>query len=222
MTNSSNRGTAEPYARFIPREELDGFAAWRPDAFGDERRDALGRQRGPAQRRATCRPAGGAPGGLPGRLPRRPGRARRLQADLRARRSRRSWRRWWRPSTPAFAEPRNADRRQRGAHRHGAGAPGRAQRTGDAPRAGGAGGHEAVNAVLLSARHIRVFVHPDDHGAGAGRCRRGAGRARCAAAGRRHARARRLPRRIRPRQPSTRASRRAGRRPPAFWASRCR
>jgi flagellar assembly protein FliH len=23
-----------PYARFIPREELKGFAAWRPDSFG--------------------------------------------------------------------------------------------------------------------------------------------------------------------------------------------
>lgn len=32
MTNSSNPTPA--YARFIPREELDGFTAWRPDAFG--------------------------------------------------------------------------------------------------------------------------------------------------------------------------------------------
>lgn len=31
MTNSSSSS----YTRFIPREELDGFAAWRPDAFGD-------------------------------------------------------------------------------------------------------------------------------------------------------------------------------------------
>jgi flagellar assembly protein FliH len=36
VTNSSERaGGPHPYARFIPREELDGFAAWRPDAFGD-------------------------------------------------------------------------------------------------------------------------------------------------------------------------------------------
>lgn len=31
MMNSSNSN----YTRFIPREELEGFAAWRPDAFGD-------------------------------------------------------------------------------------------------------------------------------------------------------------------------------------------
>jgi flagellar assembly protein FliH len=36
VTASSDRsGGSSPYARFIPREELDGFAAWRPDAFGD-------------------------------------------------------------------------------------------------------------------------------------------------------------------------------------------
>ena len=32
MTHSSKSSTA--YARFIPREELRGFAAWTPDAFG--------------------------------------------------------------------------------------------------------------------------------------------------------------------------------------------
>jgi flagellar assembly protein FliH len=35
VTNSSDRPASSPYARFIPREELEGFAAWRPDAFGD-------------------------------------------------------------------------------------------------------------------------------------------------------------------------------------------
>ena len=36
MTNSSDRsGAAHPYARFIPREEVGGFAAWRPEALGD-------------------------------------------------------------------------------------------------------------------------------------------------------------------------------------------
>ncbi|HET9822192.1 MAG TPA: FliH/SctL family protein [Burkholderiaceae bacterium] len=36
MTSSSERTAgASAYARFIPREELDGFAAWRPHAFGD-------------------------------------------------------------------------------------------------------------------------------------------------------------------------------------------
>ncbi|MEF7613068.1 FliH/SctL family protein [Aquincola sp. MAHUQ-54] len=32
---SGNR-SASMYARFIPREELRGFAAWRPDSFGDD------------------------------------------------------------------------------------------------------------------------------------------------------------------------------------------
>lgn len=27
--------TSNPYSRFIPREELDGFSAWKPNAFGD-------------------------------------------------------------------------------------------------------------------------------------------------------------------------------------------
>ncbi len=35
MTNTSERATASPHARFIPREELDGFSAWRPHAFGN-------------------------------------------------------------------------------------------------------------------------------------------------------------------------------------------
>jgi flagellar assembly protein FliH len=37
MTNSSDRVPADkaPGSRFIPREELDGFAAWRPHAFDD-------------------------------------------------------------------------------------------------------------------------------------------------------------------------------------------
>jgi flagellar assembly protein FliH len=36
MTNSSERGGGtNPYARFIPREELEGFSSWKPGAFGD-------------------------------------------------------------------------------------------------------------------------------------------------------------------------------------------
>ncbi|MDH5329821.1 MAG: flagellar assembly protein FliH [Aquincola sp.] len=38
MTASSERGgttAASPHARFIPREELSEFSSWRPDAFGD-------------------------------------------------------------------------------------------------------------------------------------------------------------------------------------------
>lgn len=40
MTNSSDRGgerrAAAVYARFIPREELTGFASWQPGNFGDD------------------------------------------------------------------------------------------------------------------------------------------------------------------------------------------
>lgn len=41
-------GGTSHYARFIPREELEGFAAWRPDAFGDSTsaRPATEAQRG--------------------------------------------------------------------------------------------------------------------------------------------------------------------------------
>jgi flagellar assembly protein FliH len=37
MTNTSERATSgsSPHSRFIPREELEGFSAWRPDAFAD-------------------------------------------------------------------------------------------------------------------------------------------------------------------------------------------
>jgi flagellar assembly protein FliH len=37
MMSSSERGHggANPYARFIPREELEGFSSWQPGAFGD-------------------------------------------------------------------------------------------------------------------------------------------------------------------------------------------
>jgi len=35
MNSSERPSPPNPYARFIPREELDGFAAWRPNAFGD-------------------------------------------------------------------------------------------------------------------------------------------------------------------------------------------
>lgn len=43
------------YARFIPREELGSFAAWSPDAFGDEAAAGLGERKGtgmPPQRAA--------------------------------------------------------------------------------------------------------------------------------------------------------------------------
>ena len=51
MTNTSNPS----YARFIPREELDGFAAWRPDAFGDS---GAARTPGAEARRSADQQAG--------------------------------------------------------------------------------------------------------------------------------------------------------------------
>ena len=72
------------YARFIPREELSGFAAWTPGRLRRRRRPRTRAGRPPSaqrRRRAAGRAARSAPGGLPGRLPRRPGRAGELQAE---------------------------------------------------------------------------------------------------------------------------------------------
>jgi flagellar assembly protein FliH len=52
-TNSSERTGAHPYSRFIPREELEGFAAWRPDAFGDTRPGAGSAQAVPTEAERT-------------------------------------------------------------------------------------------------------------------------------------------------------------------------
>jgi len=35
VTTSSSERAGSPHSRFIPREELQGFAAWRPGSFGD-------------------------------------------------------------------------------------------------------------------------------------------------------------------------------------------
>ena len=92
MTRSSDRGgcAEAAYARFIPREELDGFAAWRPNAFGDTAaaaRRATETQRGAEQQ---------------ARAPERATRTATATAWSRSRASstvlrnswRRSWRRW--------------------------------------------------------------------------------------------------------------------------------
>jgi len=34
MSSSNPKGSGNPYGRFIPREELQGFASWKPGAFG--------------------------------------------------------------------------------------------------------------------------------------------------------------------------------------------
>ena len=41
----SDGAPTNPYARFIPREEIRSVEAWSPDAFGVERRSANGDRR---------------------------------------------------------------------------------------------------------------------------------------------------------------------------------
>ena len=84
------RAKASIYTRFIPREELSAFAAWSPgdlSGAGPGGSAARGRRAAagidPAEQHAQQIRAG-APVRLPGRLPRRSGRARRIQAELRA------------------------------------------------------------------------------------------------------------------------------------------
>ena len=156
------------YSRFIPREELSSFAVVvvrrrlrRRRAAA--RRSARGRGAGRSGRAARAAAARGAPVGLPGRLPRRPGRARRLQAELRqpdddaGRRARPLGRRAARraPAGDGARPRRDGD---------GAGPPGAAQRAGRrGPNASTQVAEQALDALLLSARHIVLRVHPDDH-----------------------------------------------------------
>lgn len=42
MTSSSERAPGNPYSRFIPREELEGFSSWQPSAFGNAPGKAAG------------------------------------------------------------------------------------------------------------------------------------------------------------------------------------
>jgi len=170
MTNSSDRAAPNPYARFIPREELDGFAAWRPDSFGDSgspRTPAAEAQRTADQQTAlqAARQAAYQDGyrdGLVALESFKQTFALQMAAQL----------------TPLVAE---FDR---------AFADLEAQIAASVARTATALAHqvvrselatrpelvaqvaaEAVNAVLLSARHIRIFVHPQDQAlvqAGAG------------------------------------------------------
>ena len=166
----ARRRKAAVYARFIPREELSSFAAWEP---GDLSRRRAGRparrraaerapprRRGRADRRAA---APGAPVRLPGRLPRRPGRARRIQAELRA--------------------PDDAAGRRAGASRSAASSTRCSSEMAETlaatatriarqvvrselatrPEPVAAVAQEALDTLVLSARHITLRVHPDDH-----------------------------------------------------------
>ena len=174
MTNSSDRPAASnPYARFIPREEVGGFAAWRPNAFGDS---AAAQPATDAQRSAdqqAMRQAGYQDGyrdGLVALESFKQSFAQQLAAQLA-------------PLVAAFDQA-FVDLEHEIAHS--------VARTATAlacqvlrselqarPEQVAQVAAEAVNAVLLSARHIRVFVHPDDQalvqsGAGEALAARGA------------------------------------------------
>jgi flagellar assembly protein FliH len=166
MTTSSERASASPYARFIPREELDGFAAWRPDAFVDSgaaRPATTEAQRGAEQQAAHQ--AGYQAGYRDGLVA--------LESFKQTFALQMSVQLAQLVSTfdQAFVELEGqvADSVARTATAL-ARQVVRSELT-DRPELVAQVAAEAVHAVLLSARHIRVFVHPDDHAlvqAGAG------------------------------------------------------
>lgn len=166
MTNSSERaGGVHPYARFIPREELDGFAAWRPDAFGDTpgTHPATDAQRS-AEHQALRQDGyqDGYRDGLVALESFKQSFAQQMAAQLA-------------PLLAAFdqaiaeLEGQIADSVARAAT-----ALARQVVRSELvarPELVAQVATEAVHAVLLSARHIRIFVHPDDEAlvqAGAG------------------------------------------------------
>lgn len=166
MTTSSDRhGGSSPYARFIPREELDGFAAWRPDAFGDSAntRPATEAQRSAEQH--SQRQAGYQDGyrdGLVALESFKQAFMQQMAAQLG-------------PLVTAFDQA-IADLESQIADSVARTATALARQVvrselSARPEQVAQVASEAVHAVLLSARHIRVFVHPDDEGlvqAGAG------------------------------------------------------
>jgi flagellar assembly protein FliH len=169
MNSSERPNPPNPYARFIPREELDGFAAWRPDAFGDS--NAAQAPPGDAKRAADPPPAlaarqagyqDGYRDGLVALESFKQSFAQQMAAQLA-------------PLVTAFdqafveLESQIADSVARSATAL-ARQVLRSELTARPELVAQVAG-EAVNAVLLSARHIRVFVHPDDQAlveAGAG------------------------------------------------------
>mgnify|MGYP003452226787 CR=1 FL=1 len=158
MTTSSN---PNPYARFIPREELDGFTAWRPDAFGSgaaARPAASEAQRNSEQHQAqlAARQAGYQDGyrdGLVALEGFKQAFASQLTAQLATLVA---------GFDAAFAglETEIADSVARTATALARQVVRSELATHPALVAQVAA--ETVNAMLLSARHIRVFVHPDD------------------------------------------------------------
>ena len=155
MTNSSERAT--PHSRFIPREEISGFAAWRPNAIGESA--ARGPAATPAQRgdeQQVAHHAGYQAGyrdGLVALESFKQTFAMQMTAQLGQLTS---------AFDEAFAEmegqvaasvARTATALARQVVRSELVAR---------PELIAQVASEAVNAVLLSARHIRIYVHPDD------------------------------------------------------------
>ena len=163
MTASSEGGGApNAYARFIPREELDAFSAWRPKAFGDAR-PASAAERNTEQQ--ALRQAGYQDGyrdGVAALESFKQSFAPQMAAQLA-------------PLVDAFDDGLAALEIQL-ADKVAQIATALARQVvrselATRPEAIAQVASEAVHAVLLSARHIRVFVHPDDEAlvqAGAG------------------------------------------------------
>ena len=158
MTSSSERsGSAHLYARFIPREEVRGFSAWQPNAIGDSgdaARPATEAQRSAEQK--DLRQAGYQDGyrdGLVALESFKQSFAQQMAAQIAP---------LMNAFDQAFAElegqiadsvARSATALARLVVRSELAAR---------PELIAQVATEAVNTVLLSARHIRVFVHPDD------------------------------------------------------------
>ena len=155
MTNSSERPS--PHSRFIPREELSGFAAWRPNAIGDgaaSRPAATEAQRGDEQQAAhQAGYQAGYRDGLVALESFKQTFALQMTAQLGQ-------------LVTAFDQA-FADLEHEVAASVARTATALARQVVRSelvarPELVAQVASEAVNAVLLSARHIRAFVHPDD------------------------------------------------------------
>lgn len=157
MTNSSERPS--PHSRFIPREEISGFAAWRPNAIGEAA--TAGAAATPAQRDDEMQAAhqagyqAGYRDGLVALESFKQTFALQMTAQLGSLVT---------AFDQAFAdlEGQIADSVARTAT-----ALARQVVRSEVvarPELIAQVASEAVNAVLLSARHIRIYVHPDDLG----------------------------------------------------------
>jgi len=175
MTSSSKPQPA--YARFIPREELQGFSAWQPDALGGARPGAGADASG-----ASAAPTGGA------RKPERAASPEQIDAVVKAARQA-GYQDGYRDGLVAldnfkqsFAQQMTArlnvlvvsfDAQLDALERDMADAVARTatelarqvvrSELAARPELIAKVAQEAIDAVLHSARHIRVNVHPDDH-----------------------------------------------------------